>query len=462
MARILLCDDEKNLRDLLSLALEESGHQTQEAANGSEALKLLEEDSWDLFITDLKLPDISGLELLRRAKQLANTRPVILITAHASAATAVTAMKEGAFDYLEKPFSIEDLNLIVTRSLEQGALVKENVELKKELKAKHEHRDIIANSAAMRQVLELANRVARTDASVLVTGESGTGKELIARFIHNSSKRSNGPFIAINCAAIPENLIESELFGHAKGAFSGAVNSRKGVFIEAQGGTLLLDEIGEMPMNIQATLLRVLQERVIRPVGGTGDTPVDVRVITTTNRDLTVEVAEKHFREDLYYRINVVNFKLPSLRNRREDIPLLVARFVETFAKRYDLPIKGVSPEVMDCLAKNPLSGNIRELQNIIEGAVSLTPGNIVEITALPEHIRNAKTLTQNSSQAQFQLPDEGMNLEKYLLDIELKAINQALEQTKGNKTKAAEILGMSFRSFRYRLKKLNMEDEEG
>ncbi|MBF0444350.1 MAG: sigma-54-dependent Fis family transcriptional regulator [Magnetococcales bacterium] len=462
MARILLCDDEKNLRDLLSLALEEGGHQTQEAANGSQALKLLEEDSWDLFITDLKLPDISGLELLRRAKKLASSRPVILITAHASATTAVTAMKEGAFDYLEKPFSIEDLNLIVTRSLEQGALAKENVQLKKELKAQQEHREIIANSEAMRKVLELARRVARTDASVLVTGESGTGKELIARFVHNNSKRAKGPFIAINCAAIPENLIESELFGHAKGAFSGAVNSRKGVFIEAQGGTLLLDEIGEMPLNIQATLLRVLQERVIRPVGGTGDTPVDVRVITTTNRDLTVEIAEKRFREDLYYRINVVNFQLPSLRNRREDIPLLVARFVDTFAKRYDLPIKGVSSQVMDCLSENPLSGNIRELQNIIEGAVSLTPGDTVEITALPEHIRKAKPPIQSNSQARFQLPAEGMNLEKYLLDIELKAINQALELANGNKTKAADILGMSFRSFRYRLKKLELGDEGG
>jgi two-component system, NtrC family, response regulator PilR len=457
MARILLCDDEKNLRDLLCLALEEGGHQTQEAANGSQALKLLEENKWDLFITDLKLPDVSGLELLRRAKQLASSRPVILITAHASATTAVTAMKEGAFDYLEKPFSIEDLNLIVTRSLEQGALAKENVQLKKELKAQQEPREIIANSEAMRQVLELASRVARTDASVLVTGESGTGKELIARFVHNSSKRAKGPFIAINCAAIPENLIESELFGHSKGAFSGAVNSRKGVFIEAQGGTLLLDEIGEMPLNIQATLLRVLQERVIRPVGGTGDTPVDVRVITTTNRDLTIEIAEKRFREDLYYRINVVNFQLPSLRNRREDIPLLVARFVDFFAKRYDLPIKGVSPQVMDCLAKNPLSGNIRELQNIIEGAVSLTQGDTVEVDALPEHIRKAKTLTQSNSQAPFQLPPEGMNLEKYLLDIELKAINQALELANGNKTKAGEILGMSFRSFRYRLKKLDL-----
>jgi two-component system, NtrC family, response regulator PilR len=460
MARILLCDDEKNLRDLLTLALEDGGHQAQEAANGSQALKRLEEDNWDLFITDLKLPDISGLELLRRAKKLFPEKPVILITAHASATTAVTAMKEGAFDYLEKPFSIEDLTLVVTRSLEQGALVKENVQLKKVLKEKEGQREIIANSPAMRQVLELANRVARTDASVLVTGESGTGKELIARFVHDNSKRAANPFIAINCGAIPENLIESELFGHAKGAFSGAVSSRKGVFVEAEGGTLLLDEIGEMPLNIQATLLRVLQERMIRPVGGTGEKPVNVRVIATTNRDLKVEIEEKRFREDLYYRINVVNFTLPSLRERREDIPLLVARFVDLFAKRYDLPIKGVAPEVMDCLSRYPLPGNIRELQNIIEGAVSMTAGDQVEISTLPEYIRQSKTPSQTSSANKFQLPEEGMDLEKYMLDLELKAMNQALERADGNKTKAAEILGMSFRSFRYRLKKLNLDED--
>jgi two-component system, NtrC family, response regulator PilR len=460
MARILLCDDEKNLRDLLSLALEDGGHQTQEAANGSQALKLLAEDNWDLFITDLKLPDITGLELLRRAKKLAPERPVILITAHASATTAVTAMKEGAFDYLEKPFSIEDLNLIVTRSLEQGALVKENVQLKKVLKERDGQREIIANSPAMRKVLEMAGRVARTDASVLVNGESGTGKELLARFIHNSSKRAEGPFIAINCGAIPENLIESELFGHAKGAFSGAVSSRKGVFIEANGGTLLLDEIGEMPMNIQATLLRVLQERVIRPVGGTGESPVDVRVITTTNRDLVSEIEKNSFREDLYFRINVVNLTLPPLRERAEDIPLLVTRFVEAFAKQYNMPIKGIATEAIDCLIRNPLSGNIRELQNLIEGAVSLTSGEQVELDTFPEHIRREKAATKGNSTASFKLPADGINLEKYMMDIELKAINQALEQADGNKTKAAEILGMSFRSFRYRLQKLNVSDE--
>ncbi|MBF0357997.1 MAG: sigma-54-dependent Fis family transcriptional regulator [Magnetococcales bacterium] len=459
MARILLCDDEKNLRDLLILALEDGGHQTQEAANGSQALKLLAEERWDLFITDLKLPDISGLELLRRAKKMAPERPVILITAHASATTAVTAMKEGAFDYLEKPFSIEDLNLIVTRSLEQGALVKENVQLKKVLKEREGQREIIANSPAMRQVLEMAGRVARTDASVLVNGESGTGKELLARFIHKSSKRAEGPFIAINCGAIPENLIESELFGHAKGAFSGAVSSRKGVFVEANGGTLLLDEIGEMPMNIQAALLRVLQERVIRPVGGTGESPVDVRVITTTNRDLIKEIEQNNFREDLYFRINVVNLTLPPLRDRVEDIPLLVTRFVEIFARQYNIPIKGIAAEAIDCLIRNPLSGNIRELQNLIEGAVSLTSGEQVELATFPEHIRREKAATKASSPASFQLPIDGINLEKFMLDIELKAINQALERAGGNKTKAAEILGMSFRSFRYRLQKLNVGD---
>ncbi|MBF0447706.1 MAG: sigma-54-dependent Fis family transcriptional regulator [Magnetococcales bacterium] len=458
MAKVLLCDDEENLRDLLSLALQDYGHETQEAANGAQALQWLEKDNWDLFITDLKLPDLSGLELLRRAKHLAPSRPVILITAHASASTAITAMKEGAFDYLEKPFTIEDLHLVVTRSLEQGELVKENVRLKQVLKEKETKREIVANSATMRQVLDLAQRVARTEASVLVTGESGTGKELIARFVHDHSKRSDGPFIAINCAAIPENLIESELFGHAKGAFSGAISSRKGVFIEAEGGTLLLDEIGEMPLNIQATLLRVLQERVIRPVGGTGERSVDVRVVATTNRNLIDEIAKKQFREDLYYRINVVNFKLPALRDRPEDIPLLVARFIETFAKRYDLPIRGIASEAMDCLCRYPFPGNIRELQNLVEGAVSLTPGNQVELSALPEQIRSGKSPISSSSPADFELPKEGIDLEKCIEEIEQKAMDQALDRAGGNKTKAAEILGLSFRSFRYRLKKFKFD----
>jgi two-component system, NtrC family, response regulator PilR len=350
---------------------------------------------------------------------------------------------------------------VVTRSLEQGALVRENVQLKKVLKEKESQREIIASSEAMRQVLELASRVAKTDASVLVTGESGTGKELIARFVHDHSKRSGGPFIAINCGAIPDNLIESELFGHAKGAFSGAVNSRKGVFIEADGGTLLLDEIGEMPLNVQASLLRVLQERVIRPVGGTGEKPVNVRVVATTNRDLGEEIAQKHFREDLYYRINVVNFTLPSLRNRQEDIPLLVARFIETFAKRYELPIKGVSPEVMDCLSRYPFPGNIRQLQNVIEGAVSLTAGEWVEISALPEQIRQGKIPNKGPKNSPFELPPEGLDLEEFLMDMEKQAMNQALERVNGNKTKAAEMLGMSFRSFRYRLKKLNLAEDD-
>ena len=457
MANILLCDDEANLRQLLAMALEKVGHRLLEAEDGQEAIQLLETADWDLFITDLRLPDTDGLDLLRHAKKLAPEKPVVLITAFASTATAVTAMKEGAFDYLEKPFPMEDLHLLVTRALEQGALKRENQQLKQALKERTGDSEIIGNSPPMRHILELARRVARTDASVLISGESGTGKELIARFVHRHSPRADGPFVAINCAAIPENLIESELFGHEKGAFSGAVASRKGVFVEAENGTLLLDEIGEMPINVQAKLLRVLQERTVRPVGGTGDRKVDTRLITTTNRDLTDEVAQGRFREDLFYRINVVNLQPPPLRERREDIPLLAARFVALFARRYSLPVRGMTPEAMASLMSHPLPGNVRELENIIEGAVSLSTSNRVERSALPVTAPGAGNNSPDTD-SPFQLPEAGIDLEAALYDLESQAISQALKKTSGNKTKAAGLLNLSFRSFRYRLLKLKRE----
>lgn len=458
MANILICDDERNLRLLLTMTLKESKHRIQEARNCAEATTFLEAGDWDLFLTDLKLPDGSGLDLLRLAKKLAPERPVLLMTAYASATTAVTAIKEGAFDYLEKPFPVEDLHLVVTRALEQGALKQENIQLKQILKEQELDREIIGHSPPMRHILDLARRVARTDASVLISGESGTGKELVARFIHNHSPRNSGPFVAINCAAIPENLIESELFGHTKGAFSGAITQRKGVFVEAEHGTLLLDEIGEMPLNVQSKLLRVLQERTVRPVGGSGDRSVNARLITTTNRNLSTEVAEGRFREDLFYRINVVNLEPPPLRERRGDIPLLVARFVEIFARRYNLPVRGITSEVMECLIQHPLPGNVRELENLIEGAISLTTGELVGINNLPESMRCSKA-TCSPPNTPFCLPKENMNLESLLADVELQAIRQALQQANGNKTRAAELLGLSFRSFRYRLAKL---EEEG
>ncbi len=452
MADILVCDDEKNLRELLCMAIESQGHRPMAAANGAQALKILEQMTWDLLITDLKLPDISGLELLRRAKLLAPERPALLITAFASAATAVVAMKEGAFDYLEKPFAMEDLHLAVSRALEQGALKQENIRLRQAVGAQTAKESIIGASPIMRQVMELARRAARTDASVLITGESGSGKELIARFIHAHSTRSQGPFVAVNCAAVPENLIESELFGHVKGAFTGAVSHRLGMFVEADNGTLLLDEIGEMPVSLQAKLLRVLQERSVRPVGGSGERPVNVRLLAATNRDLLEEGASGRFREDLLYRVNVVNLQLPPLRQRKEDIPLLTARFVEKYAQRYNLNIAGVSPEVMHCLLNYAFPGNVRELENVVEGAVALTMEGRLEVDTLPPQVRHFKTM---EPECNFQLPPEGLNLETYLATIESRALEQALQQGNGSKTKAAELLGMSFRTFRYRLAKM-------
>ncbi|MBF0180196.1 MAG: sigma-54-dependent Fis family transcriptional regulator [Magnetococcales bacterium] len=451
MAEILVCDDEKNLREMLCMALEDAGHHPATAASGAEALRILEQNHWDLLLTDLKLPDIDGLELLRRAKELAPERPVLLMTAYASTATAVTAMKEGAFDYLEKPFAMEDLHLVVTRALEQGALRRENLRLRREAGEREAGEAIIGAAPAMRRVLELARRAARTDASVLITGESGTGKELIARYIHANSARARGPFVALNCAAVPENLIESELFGHVKGAFTGAGSQRPGMFVEADRGTLLLDEIGETPLALQAKLLRVLQERVVRPVGGSGERPVDVRLLAATNRDLPGECAAGRFREDLLYRVDVVHLHLPPLRERREDIPMLAADFLEKYAGRYGVAVTGFAPEVMECLMRYPFPGNIRELENVVEGAVALAAGGRVEVDLLPVQVR----LPRMADGAAFVLPEAGFDLDAHLAKVEADAIGQALEQCKGSKTRAAELLGMSFRTFRYRMAKL-------
>lgn len=454
MAQILVCDDEANLRELLCLALEENGHRTRGAANGAEALRLLEQSPWDLLITDLRLPDISGLDLLRRAKELAPERPALLMTAFASASTAVTAMKEGAFDYLEKPFEMEELHLAVARALEQGALRRENDLLRQAVGEREAGEVIVGVSPTMRRVLELARRAARTDASVLITGESGTGKELVARFIHGCSGRARGPFVAVNCAAVPEGLIESELFGHARGAFTGAVSHRPGLFVEADHGTLFLDEIGETPLGLQAKLLRVVQERLIRPVGGVGERAVDVRLLAATNRDLMEETGAGRFREDLLYRLNVVNLRLPPLRERREDIPLLAARFLEQHARKYGLAIPGFSPEVMDCLQRHGYPGNVRELSNLVEGAVALTVEGRVEMDALPEGMRCGVT-RKEAPESTFRLPEGGLDLEAHLAALEASAMDQALEACQGSKTRAAELLGMSFRTFRYRLGKL-------
>ncbi|MBF0192295.1 MAG: sigma-54-dependent Fis family transcriptional regulator [Magnetococcales bacterium] len=454
MAEILVCDDETNLRELLCLALEANGHRTLAAASGAEALRLLEQAPWELLITDLRLPDVSGLEVLRRAKELAPERPALLMTAFASAATAVTAMKEGAFDYLEKPFDMEELHLAVARALEQGALKRENVRLRQAAGERDAGEEIVGVSLGMRRVLELARRAARTDASVLITGESGTGKELVARFIHGCSGRAKGPFVAVNCAAVPEGLIESELFGHAKGAFTGAVAHRPGLFVEADHGTLFLDEIGETPLALQAKLLRVVQERLVRPVGGVGERSVDVRLLAATNRDLMEATAAGRFREDLLYRINVVNLRLPPLRERREDIPLLAARFVEKHARKYGLTIHGFSSEVMDCLLRHHYPGNVRELENLVEGAVALTVDGRVELEALPEGVRCGVRAVDRAA-TPFRLPEGGLDLEAHLAELEASAMDQALELCQGSKTRAAELLGMSFRTFRYRLGKL-------
>ncbi|MEO5367533.1 MAG: sigma-54 dependent transcriptional regulator [Magnetococcus sp. WYHC-3] len=463
MPHILLCEDENNLRQLLALALEESGHEVTAVPDGRAAMEFLARPGIDLVLTDLRLPDISGLEVLRRARVLDASRPVLLMTAFASTETAVTAMREGAFDYLEKPFRVEDLRLVVTRALEQRALHRENADLRRALAERGKPPQLIASAPAMRILMERVARVSRTDATVLIGGESGTGKELIARTLHALGPRQQKPFVAVNCAAIPENLFESELFGHTRGAFSGAVQARKGLFVEADGGTLFLDEIGEMPLGVQAKLLRALQEQTIRPVGGTGEKPVDVRVVAASNRELEQEVAAGRFRADLYYRIHVVKLLLPPLRERREDIPLLAAQCIERFAARYNPRVKRLSADALACLMAYDFPGNVRELENLLEGAVALADGETVSAAALPALgcARTPEHLSPEGGLPLEQIPETGLDLERHLAEVERGIIHQALSRVGGNKTRAAALLGLTFRSLRYRLARLEGREED-
>jgi two-component system response regulator PilR (NtrC family) len=458
-SRLLVVDDERSMRELLAIVLGREGFEVVVAENGRQALAELERRPVDLLISDIHMPDMTGLEVLRAARSLNPDLAGIMVTAFASTETAIEALRMGAYDYIHKPFNVDELKIVVRGALERRQLKRENVLLKRALQETHQFSNIIGRSETMVAVFELIETIAQTTSTVLVTGESGTGKELAARAIHFNSLRKDRPFVAVNCGALTETLLESELFGHVKGSFTGASSNKKGLIEVADKGTIFLDEIGEMSPLMQVKLLRVLQERAFRRVGGTEETPADIRIIAATNRDLAQMVAEGRFREDLYYRINVIPLHLPPLRERTEDISLLAHHFVERFAREMGKSVQGLANESLDLLRRYHWPGNIRELENAMERAVALERTPLILPSSLPAAIRsaNGQVAADPPPPTADDLPDSGFDLERHVRDVERRFITEALRRTDGVKVKAAELLGMSFRSFRYYAKKYGL-----
>jgi two-component system response regulator PilR (NtrC family) len=455
-ARILVVDDEPSMQEFLEIFLRREGYDVVTAGDVDTAVVHLETDEIDLVITDMQMPDKTGLDLLLAAREVSPETILIVVTAFGTTDSAISAMKEGAYDYLTKPFKVEELRIVIEKALEKKVLSSENRRLRRELRSQSRGRNIIGHSAAMQQLYDLIAQVAETKTNVLVSGESGTGKELVARAIHEQSPRNDQPFVAINCGAIPENLLESELFGHMKGAFTGAVQTKAGLFEAASGGTLFLDEIGELSQPLQVKLLRALQERAIRRVGDTVDRKVDVRIVSATNRRLEDEVAAGRFREDVYYRLNVIQLELPPLRDRVEDIPLLAQHFIRVFAEELGKDVEGMDAAAYEMLSAYAFPGNVRELENLIERAVALTHQPMIGCDLLPPSVTESR-----DAPCVALIPEEGVSLEALVSDYERSLLREALSITKGVKKKAARLLGVSFRSFRYRLEKLGIEDSK-
>jgi two-component system, NtrC family, response regulator PilR len=452
--RILIVDDEASIRDMLGFFFHKRGFEVLTASNFTEGQASALRSTPDLILSDIKMPDGNGLDLLRRVKTESPKTPVIMITAHTSTPDAIEAMKAGAVDYIAKPFNIEELGLIVDRALGEKQLRDENVYLKQELAAKYTFANIIGKGSRMQEIFRTIERIAKVSSTVLLTGESGTGKELIARAIHYTSIRKDRKFVSINCGALPEPLLESELFGHERGAFTGAIKDKRGLFTEADNGTLFLDEISETTVTMQVKLLRAIQEKVIRKVGGNDEVNVDVRIIAATNKDLTDLVAAGKFREDLFYRINVIPIPLPPLRARLEDIAPLTQHFIGKICKEQKIPEKKISTEAMRLLEAYPWPGNVRELENTLERTVALEAGPVINVSSLPESI----ALGVRTRVPDFEsLPQEGINLESYLEAVGKRLMREALDRCDGVQTKAAELLHMSFRSFRYYAKKYSL-----
>jgi two-component system, NtrC family, response regulator AtoC len=451
--RVLVADDEENLRLVLKTLLRRHGYEVETAATGEEALSLVDTFGPDVVLTDVRMPKMGGLDLLQTLRAKGNDATVIVMSAYGNMDLAIEAMKAGAYDYVQKPFKPDEVVLTLRKAEERESLRRENRALRDEIRKEHRFEDIRAKSARMQEIFRTITKIADYKTTILVTGESGVGKELVARAVHHRSSRRGGPFVAVNCGAIPENLLESELFGHKKGAFTDAVQDRRGLFEEASSGTLFLDEIGELPLALQVKLLRVLEDERIRRVGDTKDVQVDVRIVAATHRDLTGETKAGRFREDLFYRLNVLHIHCPPLRDRREDIPLLIDHFLARNNARLGTRIRGLDTEARRLLYEYSWPGNVRELENTIERAMVLSESDQIVATDLSERIREAR------DPVQLQLASGELSVKKTMRIIEEILIRRALQKTKGNRTRAAEVLEISHRALLYKIKDYEISD---
>ena len=458
MLTVLVADDEKSMQEFFEVMLVREGYQVTLASTAEEAMEKLENRGVDLVITDINMPKATGMAVLKRSMEIDPDIPVIMITAFATADNAVEAMKIGAYDYITKPFRVDEIKLVIAKALERRVDKNELKRLKEEVTRSYSLGNIIGKSDRMQTLFKMIKKVSASSSTVLITGESGTGKELVAKAIHALSDRKNMPFLSINCGAMPEQLLESELFGHQKGSFTGAVSDKKGLLEVADGGTFLLDEVGEAPLSVQVKMLRVLQEREFKRVGGVRDIKVDVRIIAATNLDLEEQIKQGRFREDFFYRLNIIPLKIPPLRDRREDIPLMVNRFVEKFAAESGKKEMTVSNEAMELLERHHWRGNARELENVIERAVVLAGGNRITPENLPEEFHG--TTTAGASEP-ASIPEEGIDLERMLTSLEKKYLTYALEKAGGKKKEASRLVKMSFRSFRYKVKKYGIAGQD-
>ena len=454
-------DDERSMREFLAICLKRQGHEVSVADSGTQALSSLGTNGdIDVVVTDLRMPgDLDGLALLQQIRDNGLDTEVIVVTAYASTDTAITAMKHGAYDYLTKPFKVDEINAVIDRALEKRALTEANQSLQAKVAGRYRLASLIGKSDGMQRVFDMIGKIHSTRTSVLITGESGTGKELVARAIHTEGQRAENPFVAVNCGAIPEHLMESELFGHVKGAFTGASADKVGLFEAAGKGTLFLDEIGELPSALQVKLLRALQEKKVTKVGSTSEVAIEARVIAATNRDLEREVETGAFREDLYYRLNVIEVQIPALRQRKEDIPLLVEHFVRRFSAEQSVRIQGLSTDAMRTVQDYDFPGNIRELENMMEHAVTLATGSRIDVKDLPT-MRESKAIGGKDAKA-TELPTDGIDLDRVVGDYERALLERALNQCGGSRKKTSKLLGISMRSLRYRMSKLGIESED-
>lgn len=446
--RILVIDDEKSICDLLAVVFKKEGYEVKTTPSPRQGLELIKEESFDLLISDIKLPELSGMEVLKKVRKMQPELPVIMITAYGTIKEAVEALKIGALDYVIKPFDVEELKILVSKGLERRRLEEENIRLRRELAERYSFENMIGKSKKMEEIYGLIEKIAPTDTTVLIRGESGTGKEMAARAIHLLSQRRERPFVSINCGALPENLLESELFGHVKGSFTGAVSDKKGMFEVAHKGTLFLDEVGEMSPMTQVKLLRALQDKKIRRVGGTSEISIDVRIIAATNQDLKKNIAEGTFRDDLYYRLNVISFEMPPLREKKEDIPLLVTHFLKKHCNKMGRKLKRLAPEVFQVFENYHWPGNIRELENVIERVVAIEERETITQDCLPEEL-----LSPSRKEVDLNIYP-GFNLNETIDSITREYLYEALERSRGNLKEAASLLGVNYRQIRYLVEK--------